>query len=70
MLAKIKTILFTALLLLLAVFTLQNLASVEVTFMFWSLSVPRALLVVVVLLIGALMGWLLAQGKAPTGSPS
>lgn len=41
---------------LVTVFALQNLTMVEVQFLGWSLVMPRALLVVVLLGLGALMG--------------
>lgn len=44
---------------LLALFTIQNLVTVEVTFLFWAVQLPRAILVFVVFALGALFGWIL-----------
>jgi putative membrane protein len=41
------------------VFVTQNVAAVEVTFFFWSLSLSRALLIFFALAIGILIGWFL-----------
>ncbi len=39
-------------------FILQNLAVVEIQFLFWSFSLPRAILLLIILAIGFLTGWL------------
>ena len=39
-------------------FIIQNLAVVEIQFLFWSFSLPRAVLLLVILAIGFLTGWL------------
>ncbi len=39
--------------------TLQNVATVEITFLFWSTSMPRALLMFLLLGAGIVIGWLL-----------
>ena len=44
---------------LIVVFTLQNTASVSVDFLFWSLTLSRALLVFLLIAIGTGFGWLL-----------
>ncbi len=44
---------------LIVVFTLQNTASVSVDFLFWSLTLSRALLVFLLIVIGTGFGWLL-----------
>ena len=41
------------------VFTLQNTAAVTVEFLAWSLTLSRALLIFLVVVIGTLVGWLL-----------
>jgi lipopolysaccharide assembly protein A len=41
------------------VFVTQNVAPVEVTFLFWSISLSRALLIFFALAIGVLIGWFL-----------
>ena len=44
---------------LVVLFTLQNVVTVEVTFLFWTVKLPRAILLFVVLAIGILLGWIL-----------
>lgn len=44
---------------LVVIFITQNVAAVDVTFLFWSLSLSRALLIFFVLVIGFLLGWFL-----------
>lgn len=48
---------------LLALFTFQNLVTVEVTFLFWAVQLPRAILVFVVFAFGALLGWILCSAR-------
>ena len=40
-----------------AIFLVQNVAAVEVTFLFWSISMSRALLIFFTLIIGFILGW-------------
>lgn len=47
-----------ALLILLTVFLLQNAQTVSIHFLFWSFSLPRALMIIVVLLLGIAIGGL------------
>ncbi len=44
---------------LVVLFTLQNVVTVEVSFLFWTVKLPRAILLFVVLAIGILLGWIL-----------
>ncbi len=41
-----------------ALFIIQNISIVEIQFLFWSFSLPRALFLVLLLAIGILIGWL------------
>lgn len=41
------------------IFVTQNIAAVEVTFLLWSISLSRALLIFFSLAIGILIGWFL-----------
>ena len=41
------------------VFTTQNVAIVELTFLVWTVSMSRALLIFFILSIGLILGWLL-----------
>ncbi len=54
---KLVMALFLAALALL--FIIQNVATVEIQFLFWSARMPRSLLIVLVLLTGMSIGWLL-----------
>ena len=38
-------------------FTIQNIATVEVSFLFWSMTMPRAVLLFVIFAAGAVFGW-------------
>lgn len=51
---------------LLTLFTLQNVVTVEVTFLFWTLTLPRAILLFLVFAAGVLVGWIL---KSAHGHP-
>lgn len=48
-----------ALALIAALFIVQNVAAVDVNFLFWTVSMSRALLIIFTLAIGVLLGWLL-----------
>jgi len=54
---KYKLILAAVLIGLFALFVLQNVAVVDIHFLFWTLSISRALLLAIVLAAGALAGW-------------
>jgi uncharacterized integral membrane protein len=41
-----------------AIFIIQNVASVEVSFLFWSIAMSRSLLIVFALIIGFVSGWI------------
>lgn len=54
------------------VFTLQNTDSVTVAFLVWALTLSRALLVFLLIVVGTVLGWLLrsmfdADGFRPLG---
>ena len=44
---------------LVVLFLLQNAADVEVRYLLWTVQLPRALLIFIVLAVGILIGWLL-----------
>ena len=48
------------LLLLLVIFTAQNYEVVEISFLFWSFKTSRAIILFVTLLIGVIIGWIIA----------
>jgi putative membrane protein len=53
---KIKAIIALVLVAMVAIFAIQNATTVDVKFLFWSLSVPRALLVLALLVVGFMLG--------------
>ena len=48
-----------AVLALVIIFTLQNIVTVEVTFLVWTIALPRAILLFVVFVLGVALGWIL-----------
>lgn len=44
---------------LVVIFITQNVAAVDVTFLIWSISMSRALLIFFVLIVGFVLGWFL-----------
>jgi len=43
-------------------FILQNIAVININFLFWTFFISRSVLIFVVLLIGIVIGWLLRSG--------
>lgn len=60
---RLRLWLTVAIVALLVIFTFQNLVTVEVTFLFWAIQMPRAILVFVVFVIGALLGWIIGSAR-------
>jgi len=56
---KLRLVLIILFGILAVIFTLQNIAVVEVSFLFWSISMSRALLIFFLLIIGFIVGWFL-----------
>ena len=56
----IRNIVFICLIGLVIIFVLQNTQVVEVRFLFWTISMSRALILFATLAIGLIAGWLLA----------
>lgn len=54
-----RLVLTLVLTVLVTVFVLQNTAVVEIRFLFWTVAMSRALLIVVMLVIGMALSWLL-----------
>ena len=44
---------------LVVLFTLQNVKVVDLTFLVWTFSMPRAVLVFLILIVGIIAGWIL-----------
>jgi uncharacterized integral membrane protein len=59
----IRNILFVLLIGAVLVFVVQNTQVVEVRFLFWTLSMSRALILLITLAIGLVSGWLLTFPK-------
>lgn len=55
---RLKLIFGGLLALVALIFVVQNVAMVQVRFLFWSLSLPRSLLMLILLAIGLIVGWL------------
>jgi putative membrane protein len=56
---KYKLILGIAIAAMAVLFIIQNFTVVDLKFLFWTLSMSRALLISLILLIGIILGWLL-----------
>lgn len=41
------------------IFIFQNIAVVQIQFLFWSITIPRSLLIIFLLALGAAIGWLM-----------
>ena len=54
---SLRLILSISLLVLVGIFALQNTTVVEVRFLFWGFSMPRSLLIFVLLAVGVVVGW-------------
>jgi putative membrane protein len=55
---SIKKIISLLLIIAVLIFSIQNIAAVEIQFLLWSFSIPRALLIVILLGIGLIIGML------------
>lgn len=55
----VKLIFSVVLVALVLIFAMENTQTVEIRFLAWAVSMPRALMIVVVLGIGLVAGWLL-----------
>jgi len=53
-----KSIISLILIIAVLIFSIQNIAAVEIQFLLWSFSIPRALLIVILLGIGFIIGLL------------
>lgn len=56
---KVRIIVTAILLLLVLIFAIQNSAIVGIKLLFWEISLPRSLLIFMMLAIGVIMGWFL-----------
>ncbi len=53
----IKFGIIITLMILILLFVLQNIEQVQVSFLFWTISMSRAIMLLLVLLIGIVIGW-------------
>lgn len=60
---NLKLILAYAIGILAIIFVIQNLETVQVNFLLWTVQMPRALMLLFVFLAGALAAWLVATLK-------
>jgi uncharacterized integral membrane protein len=65
----IRNIVFIGLIALVVIFVLQNTQVVEVRFLFWTISMSRALILFATLAIGLVGGWLLTFPKRRKALP-
>lgn len=57
--ANLKHVVLIVLVAIGVIFAFQNVAKVEVQFLLWSVTLPRAILILAVLALGVLIGWIL-----------
>jgi len=55
---SIKSIISLLLIIAVLIFSIQNIAAVEIQFLLWSFSIPRALLIIILLGVGFIIGML------------
>jgi len=55
---SLKSIVTLLLIIVVLIFAIQNIAAVEIQFLFWSFSIPRALMIVLLIGIGFIIGLL------------
>ena len=55
---SLKSIFSLLLIIAVLIFAIQNVAAVEIQFLLWSFSIPRALLIVILLGVGFIIGLL------------
>lgn len=71
--ASVKTIFITTIIVLFSLFVLQNTEVVEISFLFWKLSVSRVLMLVGSLAVGCLIGLIIGldvMRKKPRPGPT
>ncbi|MDH3316182.1 MAG: LapA family protein [Gammaproteobacteria bacterium] len=60
---NLKLMLAYAIGILSAIFVVQNLETVQVNFLLWTMQMPRALMLLIVFVAGAVSAWLVATLK-------
>ena len=61
--SKINRYFILILSILCLVIVLQNMATVSISFLFWEFSMPRAILIGIMLVIGLLIGFILKSNR-------
>lgn len=67
---NLKLMLAYAIGILALIFVIQNLETTQVNFLLWTMQMPRALMLLMVFLAGALAAWLVATLKRHDRHPS
>ncbi len=67
---KTRPVILTILIVLAIILMIQNKASVSIQLLFWSVNMPRVLLIVIILLIGFASGYIVATMIAKKGAGS
>ncbi len=67
---KTRPVILTILIVLAIILMIQNKASVSIQLLFWSVNMPRVLLIVIILLIGFATGYIVATMIAKKGAGS
>lgn len=57
----VKGVIAAIIVLIILTLALQNLAAVEVSFLFWSISLPKIVLILMVYVFGMISGWGLVE---------
>jgi uncharacterized integral membrane protein len=66
----VKLIVGGVLSVLVLIFIVQNTQSVDVTFLAWTITVSRALLLIIILLFGITVGWIVGGIRQPSPCPA
>ena len=66
----LRNLIFVVLIGIVLIFVMQNIAVVQVRFLFWEVSMSRALMLMATLAIGLVGGWLLGLPRQRKGKPS
>jgi len=66
---NLKLFVGIALTLLSGIFMLQNTAVVEIRFLFWTLAMSRALMYLLLIVVGVFLGWVLTSARAARHKP-
>ena len=65
----LRNLIFLLLIGMVLMFVMQNVAVVQVRFLFWEVSMSRALMLIATLAVGLVGGWLIALPRQRKGKP-